>query len=173
MKVNFQREPTATDAGASTSTGSKLEIANITSLGTNDALAMLNQKLAALVDIENAPWATNGNTDGCGITSQNLKDITDIETLLRLDAMITQKEEYYTKAADKYGLASVKAFKFNGYTKEEWEKDIKQRIAIITQTESRERLTQYKNRLESFQTEQEKKDNLFRDMMNDPGLKNL
>lgn len=124
-------------------------------------LQMLDEALKNVDQITGTDFVTGGNIEGF---SKNLKDEKDMSTLIKMAASIISRERAYNDAASALGLQTFPQFKVNGNHKEEWLKDIKLQIAIITNSDTINKLKTFKDKAAKFLSEEDQKAILFAEM---------
>lgn len=87
-----------------------------------------------------------------------------MSTLIKMAASIISRERAYNDAASALGLQTFPQFKVNGNHKEEWLKDIKLQIAIITNSDTINKLKTFKDKAAKFLSEEDQKAILFAEM---------
>jgi hypothetical protein len=118
-----------------------------------EQLEAINTALSNLQSIKESSYKTSMNVDGFG----DLKTCTDIKLLIKALSSINGREKAYTEAAMLLGLKSVPAFEIGGGNTKDWTKDIKFRIAIISEKDVREKLQKAHDKLSQFLTDEEKR----------------
>jgi hypothetical protein len=142
-------------------TARKNEVAlTFTSNQVPDMIKVLEDKLAAFDGISESNYRTSGQIDGLG----DIKTMTDLSSLIRANGMIMQSEEYYNQSAQAMGLDKYPQFSYKGNTAEDWKKDIKLRYDLINQKETIDKLNHFKSKLETFLSEEDKKNMLLKEM---------
>lgn len=126
-------------------------------------LEMLDKALQSVDKITGSDYITGGNIEGF---SKNVKDEQDIANLVKMAASVISRERAYNEAAENLELSTFPQFKIGGSTKDEWIKDIKLRIAIINNSDTINKIKEFKEKTAKFLSEEDQKAILFKDMEN-------
>ena len=122
------------------------------------AIKTIEEKLKAIKKITSQSNKTNGkfywNPNYQHGTPINLFSVKDISLLTNMHQYIRTKHVAYAESAKELGLKEYPAFTWLDYTYEEWDFDIKMRIAIIKQHTTVAKLERGKAALEKFLTEE-------------------
>jgi len=118
-----------------------------------EQLEAINGALNNLQSVKESSYKTSMNLEGFG----DLKNCTDIKTLIKALSSINGREKAYAEAAMLIGLKSVPAFEINGGNTKDWTKDIKIRVAVISEKDIREKLQKAHDKLSQFLTDEEKR----------------
>ena len=129
-------------------------------------LETLEKKLASLKEIVETPYKTQGNLEGFG----DIKAETKVENLIRAFSSVRGREDAYNKAAKELSINTYPAFNISGGDAAAWKSDITLRIAIIEQKTTYDKLNNYKERMAKFLSEEDQKEMLIKEMMNDLNL---
>jgi hypothetical protein len=116
-------------------------------------LKVIEEKLATLAHISASNYKTAMILEPFG----NLKEEKLVENLIRAYSSIVGRKEAYDKAAAELGQTTFPQFNLSGGTPEDWKADIKLRIAIIQQDGTIKKLTEYKERMAKFLSEEDQK----------------
>lgn len=136
----------------------KLDVNNTTAL-----MELLDKKLAEVKKVEDTPYKTNGDMSEHAF-SNNIKNETESDVLVRMLSVAIAKEEAYQKAVKELNLSSCKAITFGTGTLDDLKHDIKLRIAIITQDTKSKALRDAKDKLSKFMTAEEQKTIILKDL---------
>lgn len=94
----------------------------------------------------------------------------DISKLVQLGANIVRYNKDYEEFAYELKLKTIPVLKFAGYEAKEWLHDIKIRLQVLTQKETREKLEHYKTKLEEFFSKEDKEKRLFDELESELGV---
>ena len=125
-----------------------------------EILSVIEEKLKSIKKINETPYKTTGNLEIFGDITKELK----IENLIRAYSMVASKESSYNQASKDLDLNEVPAFTVSGGTKEDWKHDIKLSIAIVQQDTQLKKLTEYKDKMSKFLSEEDQKSMLLKEM---------
>lgn len=118
-----------------------------------EQLASIATALAQLQSVKESSYKTSMNLEGFG----DLKSTTDIKSLIKAGSVVAAKESAYNNFAVLAGLTSYPSFEINGGNLKDWTKDIKIRIAVISEKDVREKLQKAHDKLSQFLTDTEKR----------------
>lgn len=124
----------------------------------HNALNAISTRLSELQKVAGGTYQTNGNfkfTPNGTMTGVDIHKCTDIAQLLTIHSFLKQKAEGYNQSGTFFGLKQFPVFKWCGYTLEQWETDLKIRIALTTQKEETDALEQAKKELGGFLTRED------------------
>lgn len=110
----------------------------------SDNISLLEERLKEIKNIETSTWATSGRITMLGGTI-DVKTEQSVDKLVMAYANILNSTERLAQAYAALGIDSYPAPKVDGYTQEEWKKDIELRIRIINQEDEKKALTELKN----------------------------
>jgi hypothetical protein len=123
----------------------------------------LNKKISELKHIEESVYRTSGKLEGFVI---NLKEEMKIENLIKMKASLIVRKNYYDEAAKSLGRKSYPDFKVDGFSIEDWDKDIQLRIQIIEHKDTLDKLNSFKEKAAKLMSEQDQKNMLINEMKN-------
>lgn len=134
---------------------SSTEMVTMDHLSIPDVISGINTEIEKMKDIENASsrYKTNLDLKPFG----NLKDIKNVEDLIKAYSYITNKAKAYDEAATELQLKDIKPFKEGGYGVEEWKADITLQIKVLTHSDRLKELQKLKKEAESFISQEDKK----------------
>ncbi len=127
---------------------------------TANVLSVLDEKIQSLKAITECNYKTSGVMTGFGV---NVKEETKIENLLRMGSSISLRAKAYDEFANSIGRTTYPVFSDNG-TVDDWNHDIKLRLAVIEYKETLDKLTSYKEKMSKFLSEAEQKEMLMGEM---------
>lgn len=122
-----------------------------------DAVQKINSKLAELKHIQDSVYKTGTKGTLRGFTNA-VQDETSVEELIKMHSSVNGREKAYNESAGILGIGTYGTFKAEGYTKEDWEADIKLRIAII---QNQDQLNKLKGLKKDFEELLDKEDKLL------------
>lgn len=132
---------------------------------TADVLKILATAAENMKRIQETPWKTNGNY---GDGFPNIKDTNGskipVDTLIRMNAAAHLRETHYHEAAARMGLSKYPAFQINGGNYEAWAHDIKLRYELDSQEETYNKLKEYSEKMKTFLSAAEQKQQLTADI---------
>lgn len=110
-------------------------------------ITLAQQKKAEIAKVEKPVWRTNCSITYSGLTNVtvNLQVLTDVETLIAILGFLFEKEKAYNQASTVLGVDST--FRWMGFTLQEWQSDIKLRIAKIQVSSKKKELEAIEERL--------------------------
>lgn len=136
----------------------------LASTDTSSILEKLDAEISKMKKIETTPWKVKGKGEIEGFATP-IQNETLIENLIRMGASVRARETTYNDyAASILGSRSFPVFTINGATSSDVDHDIQLRIAIIDQKETLEKLNSFKDRMSSFLSEADKKNQLMKEM---------
>ena len=119
----------------------------------------VKEMLSSLEDVMNTTPKTNGILAGF---SKNVKEETDIPTLIKMLSSVKARARDYNTAGDaliKAGvLSAYKSFTLEGATEEQWEEDITSRIKQAQYKEKYDKLVKIK---QGFEEQMDREDKLM------------
>lgn len=124
----------------------------------HNALNTIDARLKELAKVAGGTYQTNGNfkfTPNGTMTGVDIHKCTDIAQLLTIHSFLKQKADSYNESGEFFGLKTFPVFKWCGYTLEQWETDLKIRIALTTQKEETDALENAKKQLGGFLTRED------------------
>lgn len=151
------------DAG--TSTGS--QVATLDQFAIPDVIAQLDKQIKEIGNIETSQYKTNMELQPFG----NLKNVKDVETLVKAHSLVAGKEARYNESVKSLNVeGTAKLFNENGYSLKEWESDIQLQVRILTHKDRLAELKRLKKEAEQFVSEEDKKKMFFQSLMSNPVL---
>lgn len=124
----------------------------------HNALSVIEARLKELNKVAGGSYQTNGNfkfTPNGTMTGVDIHKCTDIAQLLTIHSFLKQKADSYNASGEYFGLKQFPVFKWCGYTLEQWETDLKIRIALTTQKDETDKLEAAKKQLGGFLTRED------------------
>ena len=126
---------------------------------------LLKQRLASLETISNTPFKCGGNIKTSDGNTIDITTETDTAKWIRLAGTVLIQEDAYNKGVAALKLDKCPAFRYAGsYDPESIIHDCALRIRINSIEEERNSLKQDIERASAFISEEEKRENFFRDM---------
>ena len=101
----------------------------------------------------------------------NLKEVKDVETLVKAHSLVAGKEARYNESVKTLNVeGTAKPFNENGYSLKEWESDIQLQVRILTHKDRLEELKKLKKEAQQFVSEEDKRAMFFQSLMSNPIL---
>lgn len=124
------------------------------------ALELLNDQLSQINNVTDKSFQTSGlfkynptyNGSSSGINIHNSKDL---DQLLYIGAFLKAKKESYDSYAKSLGLETFPVFRWQNYSYDQWDNDLKIRITVISAYDQKKKITDAKQKLERFLTEED------------------
>jgi hypothetical protein len=102
---------------AGTGTG----LATLDQFAVPDIIAQIDSQIKEIGNIETSSYKTNMSLQPFG----NLKEVKDVETLVKAHSLVAGKEARYNESVKTLNVeGTAKPFNENGYSLKEWESDI-------------------------------------------------
>jgi len=124
----------------------------------HNALDLIDARLKELNKEAGGTYQTNGNfkfTPNGTMTGVDIHKCTDIAQLLTIHSFLKQKSDSYNSSGDFFKLKQFPIFKWCSHTIDQWENDLKIRIALTTQKDETDQLTAAKRQLSGFLTQED------------------
>lgn len=131
------------------------ELALSSTFNAGEVVMSLTQKINELEHIEKPP-VTSGQLTING-NSFVISKAEKTEELIAAYGWIKRTKEAYDEAAQELGVKQYPEKQFNGYTIDQWKKDIVLRIEFLNKHNTLEKLKELKTKAESFITQEDKK----------------
>lgn len=132
-----------------------LTVGNATLQG---ALGAIETRLKDLNNVAGGNYQTNGAfkfTPNGTMSSVDIHKCTDVQQLLTIHSFLKQKADSYNGSGTFFNLKQFPVFKWCGYTMEQWEADLKIRVALTTQKDETDALNAAKAQLSAFLTKED------------------
>lgn len=132
-----------------------------------EALEMVDGKLKAIKKVTGKTMVTSGMfsyTPNNQAKSVNIHASTSLSELIEIYSFLREKKSGYDNAAEALGLSSFPQFSWLGYSFENWESDLKIRVAIISSNQEIQKLTLQKKELEKHLTQDDQLGILLKEM---------
>lgn len=134
----------------------------MTTTRRDELMNKVNQKLNTLEEVKITSMKTSGmlpwSFENKSQFKINIHETTKVDILIRCGANVKIHEKAYIEYCEKtLQLKSFPQFKWNGYTTEEWNHDIKARIVMLQYNEQKEILKNAQSELEKLLTEEERR----------------
>lgn len=143
------------------------EVATLDQFSVPSVIATIEAQIKELGKIETSKFKTSMRLNPFG----DLKQVKDVETLVKAFSLIEGKAERYNQAAKALEVdGSVKAFSEEGNSLQEWKEDISLQIAILTHGEKLKELKRLRDAAKAFISEEDKKRMFFEELMSNPIL---
>ncbi len=124
----------------------------------------LNNELSSLQKINETPYKTGGSKTFPGF-GKPIKDMDNIEDLIKLGSSVSQREKAYNEFAEtQLGLTKYATAKFEGHSANDWIEDIKLRLQIVQYKKRYDELTTLKKEWEELMDKEDKKVRLIKKM---------
>lgn len=134
-----------------------LAIAKPTQQDIPALLATVNEKITALKGGQEKKENTTGTTFP---QFGEIKRVDSVEDLIKIQSVLTAKEEAYNKAAKNLNVDIKKyPFKLNGFGSKAWASDIKSRLAVVKNKTELKKMEQVKKLLEENLSQEAKLEN--------------
>lgn len=126
-------------------------------MSKNDAvikelMAKLEEQKAGLGKTPRGTWLTNGIFKFNSSDYFNINVVTDFSKLAGALGFLLLQEDAFNKGCDALGVKAE--FKWDGYTRDDWEEDFKTRIAIVEYDSKKRTLDATKKKLQSLVSEE-------------------
>ncbi len=143
------------------------ELATLEGTSITSIIAVVDKQIKAIGNIETSSYKTNMQLAPFG----DLKQVKDVETLVKAHSLLDGKAIRYAESVKKLGLeGTAKPFNEGGYTLADWEKDISLQVQILTHKDRLAELKRIKKDAEQFVSEDDKKRMFFESLMSNPVL---
>jgi len=119
-----------------------------------ELMKKVEEQKAGLGKKEKASWQTNGIFKFDSSSFFNLNTINDPGRLVEALAHLIAKEQAFEMACSRLGIKEIAAFKWDGYSVDEWENDFKTRIKIVEWDNKKRQLDETKKRLSQLVSEE-------------------
>lgn len=150
---------------SNSSTGS--QVVTLDQFAIPDIISQLDKQIKEIGNIETSQYKTSMELQPFG----NLKNVKDIETLVRAHSLIAGKEIRYNESVKALNVeGTAKAFNEGGYSLKDWEKDIQLQVRILTHKDRLAELKNLKKEAEQFVSEADKKAIFYKSLMSNPLL---
>jgi hypothetical protein len=146
-----------------TSTG----VATLDQFSIPTIIETLDKQIKEIGNIETSSYKTNMSLSPFG----NLKEVKDVETLVKAHSLVAGKEARYNESVKTLNVeGTAKPFNENGYSLKEWESDIQLQVRILTHKDRLEELKKLKKEAQQFVSEEDKRAMFFQSLMSNPIL---
>lgn len=120
-----------------------------------DALSAIKAKLNKLKHIQESVYKTTGKrVPGFNIEVQNE---TQVGQLIMMHSAVANRDKAYSESQAALGIDSAPTFKLEGYSKEDWENDIKLRIQVMQHKEELDKLKELEGEITQLMTNEDRK----------------
>lgn len=128
----------------------------VASTSVPDAIQAINEKIKALVHIQDSVYLTSGKVK-TATGERDIKTETNVTELVKAFSSLQMRAESLEKAYDALGMTSYPVVKVDGYTLEDWKKDILLRKQIIEQKDTLDELNAFKKEWEELMDKEDRK----------------
>jgi hypothetical protein len=143
------------------------QVATLDQFAIPDIIQQLDKQIKEIGNIETSQYKTNMELQPFG----NLKNVKDVETLVKAHSLVAGKEARYNESVKSLNVeGTAKPFNESGYSLKEWESDIQLQVRILTHKDRLAELKKLKKEAEQFVSEEDKKAMFFKSLMSNPVL---
>lgn len=125
----------------------------------HEALQTIETRLSAMKKITEGQMRTNGNFKFNPQSQQAptipIDKVTDLSLLISIHAFLTTKKKEYEESAKLLDLSSFPVFKWQHHSYEDWDNDIRIRVAVVSHHTEKQKLHEAKEKLSRFLTEED------------------